>query len=741
YTAATCDPNEFTQQYQLRAQKYNRKIKLAIVITMYNEDDVLFCKTFTAVMKNIAYLCSGSRPGWGPDDWKSVLVCIVSDGRAKISPLVLNVMSVLGIYMDGLAKASVNGQDVKAHIFEFTSQITVREDLSIRLPDDHAKDGLSLLPCQVVFLLKEKNAKKINSHRWFFKAVCDSVEPDVCILIDVGTRPTKESFFHVYRAFERDPHVGGACGEIKVELGRYWNKVLNPIVAVQNFEYKMSNILDKPLESVFGYISVLPGAFSAYRYAALQGEPLKCYFAGESPNGRDVTKANMYLAEDRILCFEICMKENEKWLLKYVKSASAETDVPSDLTDLIKQRRRWLNGAFFVQVHSVLNWMRIFRSGHSTPRKWILLAEFVYNTVNLIFSWFNVANFYLAFYFLFNFSSDTATAACNGGTVDNDGDPFHPHGGTVFGVLTAIYTGSVIAMIVAAMGNRPEAAKTLYHTIAIIFALIMALMLFMAVWSIRLSIIAYNNTNPNGVKGFFSYAKETPAFRDMCVSVLSTYGLYIFSSILHLDPWHLITCLAQYVLMIPSFVNVIMIYAFCNLHDVSWGTKGITAASELKPVVAKATNDSGQKVVTVDLPSSGDEANKVWEMHRNALMKESENLDKRKEDEGTKTVDDDFFKQFRTNTILLWFITNGLLVYIFTNPVVVRKLFPKSTSQQGAVNPYITFLLWSIAVLSAIRFFFSFLYLIGWWSDSLEDGGKRNPVAGVVKKVRDTAGE
>jgi chitin synthase len=48
----------------------------------------------------------------------------------------------------------------------------------------------------------------------------------------------------------------------------------------------MSNILDKPLESIFGWITVLPGAFSAYRYIALQNDtvgegPLKQYFLGE----------------------------------------------------------------------------------------------------------------------------------------------------------------------------------------------------------------------------------------------------------------------------------------------------------------------------------------------------------------------------------------------------------------------------------------------------------------------------
>src|SRR5258706_1554829 len=146
--------------------------------------------------------------------------------------------------------------------------------------------GKDVCPVQVVFCLKEKNQKKINSHRWFFNAFGPVLEPNVCVLLDVGTMPGPTSIYHLWKAFDINSNVGGACGEIVALKGKLVAYLINQLVAAQNFEYKMSNILDKPLESVFGYITVLPGAFSAYRYIALQNDrmgegPLQKYFLGE----------------------------------------------------------------------------------------------------------------------------------------------------------------------------------------------------------------------------------------------------------------------------------------------------------------------------------------------------------------------------------------------------------------------------------------------------------------------------
>lgn len=49
YTAATCDPDEFMRRkYSLRPYLYGRHTELFIVMTMYNEDEILFVKTMNA---------------------------------------------------------------------------------------------------------------------------------------------------------------------------------------------------------------------------------------------------------------------------------------------------------------------------------------------------------------------------------------------------------------------------------------------------------------------------------------------------------------------------------------------------------------------------------------------------------------------------------------------------------------------------------------------------------------------
>jgi len=198
---------------------------------------------------------------------------------------------------------------------------------------------------------------------------------------------------------------------------------MSPLAASQNFEYKMSNILDKPLESVFGYISVLPGAFSAYRYKALQNGPdgkgpLASYFRGETLHGGGAAGAglferNMYLAEDRILCFEIVTKKREGWILKYVKSAKAATDVPTTVPEFISQRRRWLNGSLFASFHSTIFFYRIWTSGQNPIRMLVLQIEFIYNAIQLLFTWTSLANFYLAFFFLVSSATSASDGAFN----------------------------------------------------------------------------------------------------------------------------------------------------------------------------------------------------------------------------------------------------------------------------------------------------------------------------------------
>ncbi|KAI8815322.1 chitin synthase-domain-containing protein [Cladochytrium replicatum] len=712
YSAVTGDPDDFVEKgFTLRQADGGRTTELFVVVTMYNENETLFIKTWKSIVKNVTHLSSKRKSSvWGAEGWKKVVVCVVADGRTKIHEKTLGVLGVMGVYQDGVMKTSVNGQDVAAHVFEYSPQLYLESDMTIKGCETGA------VPIQTIFCLKERNAKKINSHRWFFNAFGKNLKPNVCILIDVGTKPTDRSFHRLWRALSM---VAGACGEIAVEKSNCGFNLVNPLVAAQNFEYKMSNILDKPFESVIGFISVLPGAFSAYRYRALQNGadgsgPLQKYFLGEKLDGAaNLTQANMYLAEDRILCFELVTKRSERWVLKYVRRAKAQTDVPDGVAEFISQRRRWLNGSFFASVHSVVHFYQIFRSGHSFLRKLALLLQTLYNLITIIFNWFAIGNWYLILYFLASGMGEREKARLADG-FPPDG-PFYGQASWIILVIRNVYLLAIVLIFVSSLGNRPAGSKNLYIGCFLLFAIVMAAMLYISAWTVYHT-IPKKAEEWAMVQNYFLQ----PAFRDIVLSLMSTYGIYLLASLLYVDPWHMIHSMVQYMLLLPSFVNILMVFAFCNLHDVSWGTKGDNLPQQdPAPLQTQKTQD-GKQVATVNLPDGPDDVDMVYDRVLKTLhitkaygaKDEKKRLRTKTSNSGrdSKTKQEDYFKLFRTNVVILWLFSNALLLGFLSTPQIAEFLSPSDPQLLG--NVYLAVILWSVAGLSFTRFFGAITYLI-----------------------------
>lgn len=685
YTACTAQPDDFVKEgFTLRAAKYGREIEVVICVTMYNEDEKSFARTMHGIMKNVAHLCSRNKSSvWGKDSWKKVQVVIVSDGRNKVNESVLQLLTATGCYQDNLARPYVNNKKVAAHLFEYTTQISIDENLKFK------GDEKSLTPVQVLFCLKEQNQKKINSHRWLFNAFCPVLDPNVVVLLDVGTKPDNHAIYNMWKAFDRDSNVAGVAGEITAMKGKGWINLTNPLVASQNFEYKMSNILDKPLESVFGYISVLPGALSAYRYIALKNHddgtgPLHSYFKGEDlltshheKNSKtNFFEANMYLAEDRILCWELVAKKNESWVLKFVKLATGETDVPESVPEFLSQRRRWMNGAFFAALYSLRHANQIWRTDHSFVRKLCLCFEFAYQFVSLVFSFFSLSNFYLTFYFL------------TGSLISNK--DLGNGGFWIFTLFNYLCICVLTSMFVASIGNRPQASKNIFKTLMVLLTVCALYALIVGFYFVISAIKMF------GVGDTSAYV-----FVSIVVSLLATYGLYALMSILYLDPWHMITCSLQYFLMIPSYTCTLQIFAFCNTHDVSWGTKGDNNTKEDKSnqyIIQK--NEEGEfEAVVADY--NIDEV--YLETLYNIRAKRSNNKIKRKTESCVLLDGEDYAKHVRTKVVLIWLLAN--LIFIMT---MLQVYEPGETSR----NIYLVFILWFVALLAFIRAVGSMTYLL-----------------------------
>ena len=176
-------------------------------------------------------------------------------------------------------------------------------------------------------------------------------------------------------------------------------------------------------------------------------------------------------------------------------------------------------------------------------------------------------------------------------------------------------------------------------------------------------------------------------FVNIIVSLLSTVGLYFFTSFVYLDPWHMFTSSAQYFALLPSYVCTLQVYAFCNTHDVTWGTKGDnTIHTDLGS--AKAVSGS---TVELEMPSEQLDIDSGYDA---ALRNLRDRLEVPEQPVSEGQMQEDYYRAVRTYMVLFWMIANVILA------MAVSEVYGVD---QGGQNVYLAIILWSVASLAVIR--------------------------------------
>lgn len=121
-------------------------------------------------------------------------------------------------------------------------------EISRKFPSDANKDRT----VNFFFAIKQFNKGKIDSHLYFFRGFCKELNPDLCLMLDIGTEPKSQSINKLVDLMNNQPNLGGCCGDLEVDLDNL-DECFNLLAFAQYYEYKLSHYIDKAFEGCFSY--------------------------------------------------------------------------------------------------------------------------------------------------------------------------------------------------------------------------------------------------------------------------------------------------------------------------------------------------------------------------------------------------------------------------------------------------------------------------------------------------------
>ena len=170
----------------------------------------------------------------------------------------------------------------------------------------------------------------------------------------------------------------------------------------------------------------------------------------------------------------------------------------------------------------------------------------------------------------------------------------------------------------------------------------------------------------------------------------------------------MVTSFFQYLLLTPTYLNILNVYAFCNTHDITWGTKG-----DDKPEKLPAANLKPGGKVDVSIPTDDADLNTQYETELRAF---SSKYVVPKKVFGDQEKHEDYYKGFRSAVVLAWMFCNLALAAVVLNVGGVQRFDSTNTDPEAVENSrsttYMAVVLYSVAVLAAVRFIGAVWFLI-----------------------------